>query len=143
MRTTMLVLVFWLAVVAAQAQKQPLVPEQRAANQTAWMKKQLNLTADQIPKVEEINLRYAKEIQAIRTQTGQGGQKKTAIADLNTKKDAELKNVFTAEQLQLYVQKKAQAVERQKNKAKEKGKGKGKGKGKEKTEPTDLDIIDE
>jgi hypothetical protein len=76
-------------------------PEERAKRQTEMMKTELNLTAVQEPKVNTINLKYAKKMQDVRKMTDTAAQRKS-FESLNKQKDAELKPVLTADQFKAY-----------------------------------------
>ncbi len=77
-------------------------PEQRANQQTARMKKQLSLTAEQEPTVAAINLKYAQQMQTL-MQTGERNRQTMKQArEMASSKDAELKAVLTADQYMQY-----------------------------------------
>jgi hypothetical protein len=77
-------------------------PEQRASQQTARMKKQLALTAEQEPTVAAINLKYAQQMQTLIETGGRNRQTMKQARDMAASKDAELKTVFTADQYKQY-----------------------------------------
>jgi hypothetical protein len=87
----------------ARQQGQGGTPEERAKRQTEMMKTELKLTAAQEPKVDAINLKYAKKMQEARNTTDTAVRRKT-FETLNKQKDAELKGVFTADQFKKYQQ---------------------------------------
>lgn len=121
----------------------------RATKLTNRMEKQLLLTAEQKPKVYDINLKAAKKVDEAHAQFGSdkkalGLQRKSIEAE----RDLELKGVLTAPQFDKWIKLKNE----KKKKIKEK-KGKGKSTGKPKDAggtgvlPTDdvndSDVIDE
>lgn len=77
-------------------------PEDRAKRQTEMMKEALTLTAAQEPKVEAINLKYAKKMDEVRAASKDTAVVRKNAAALNTQKDAELKKVLTATQFAQY-----------------------------------------
>lgn len=76
-------------------------PEQRAERQTAQMKTQLTLTAEQEKSVAAINLKYAQEAQKMMTSGDRGGMMKQARETMDAK-DGELKAVLSKDQYQQY-----------------------------------------
>ena len=76
-------------------------PEDRAKRQTTMMKDNLSLTAVQEPKVNDINLKYARKMDEARKITDTAAQRKT-VKSLNQQKDNELKAVFTPDQFKTY-----------------------------------------
>ena len=80
--------------------------EEIAQRNTDWMKKDLNLTADQIAPVDSINLVYAKEqVALMQSSSGDHQSMRTAMQDLMAKKADALSSVLTKEQMDLYKQK--------------------------------------
>lgn len=78
-------------------------PEQRAERQTAQMKTQLALTAEQEKSVAAINLKYAQEAQKMMTSGDRNrGMMKQARETMEAK-DGELKAVLSKDQYQQYV----------------------------------------
>ena len=74
-------------------------PKQMAERQTQLMKDTLNLTADQIPKVEALNLEYANKMKDIRDKVdGDREAMRDAIMPIMKEKDVELKAILTGEQ---------------------------------------------
>jgi Spy/CpxP family protein refolding chaperone len=93
---------------------QPPSPEEMAKMETESMNTELKLTADQLTKVEAINLKYAQKMGEMFSQ-GPGGdfaemQKK--MQEMETQKRAEFSKVLTADQLKKYD---AMMEERRKN----------------------------
>lgn len=74
-------------------------PEEMAEKQTRQMKETLNLTDEQLPKVEALNLKYAKK--AIAEREGANGNResmRSAMKKMMKEKDLELKDIVSAEQ---------------------------------------------
>jgi hypothetical protein len=85
-------------------------PAESAKRQTEWMKTELKLTAKQVAPVDSINLVYAKkQAELFQNRDGDREQRRQAMTELNTKKEAALSKVLTKEQLETY---KKQAQER-------------------------------
>ncbi len=88
--------------------------EDIAKQQTEQMKS-LNLSADQLTKVEAINLKYAQKMSEMFS-AGPGGdfseiQKK--MTEMNTQKRAELEKILSADQLKKYDEMMAEQMNRQ------------------------------
>jgi len=122
----------------------------RATKLTNRMEKQLLLTAEQKPKVYDINLKAAKKVDEAHAQFGSdkkalGMQRKT----IEAQRDAELKTVLTAPQYDKWIKLKAEKKKKIKEKKDKDGKGKTKPKdaGGTGAIPTDdindSDVIDE
>ncbi|MBO0947044.1 hypothetical protein [Fibrella forsythiae] len=77
-------------------------PEQRAERQTAQMKKQLTLTAEQETAVAAINLKYAQQAQKLMTNGDRDRETLKQARDVMQGKDGELKAVLSKEQYQQY-----------------------------------------
>ncbi|RYF75156.1 MAG: hypothetical protein EOO39_07380 [Cytophagaceae bacterium] len=77
-------------------------PEQRAERQTAQMKKQLTLTAEQETAVAAINLKYAQQAQKLMTTGDRDRETLKQARDVMQGKDGELKAVLSKEQYQQY-----------------------------------------
>src|SRR6476659_5147348 len=91
--------------ITATAQKMGDATE-RSAKLTEWMRINLNLTDQQLPTVREINLKYAKKMDALQTNLLPKSEKIREITDNDKAKDEELKNVLTSSQFQTYLSKK-------------------------------------
>ncbi len=76
-----------------------MTPEQRAERQTAQMKKQLTLTAEQETSITAINLKYAQQNQKM---MASGDRNPEAMKQSMEAKDGELKAVLTKEQYTQY-----------------------------------------
>jgi len=98
-------LLFALIISFAQ-KKTSSTPAERAARLTEWMKSNLQLQDDQVSQVQTINLKYADKNQQLQTATMSRKQKLQVLKDNDKAKDAELKNVFTADQYNAYQAKK-------------------------------------
>jgi hypothetical protein len=95
-----------LVSAAAFGQQERLAsstPEQRAKLQTEFMTKRLGLGATQIPKIEAINLKYAKKMEPI-LKGGEGPLVKLrASKAIEEDKGSELEKVLSKEQYQQYL----------------------------------------
>jgi periplasmic protein CpxP/Spy len=98
---TLLWVVFFFAVAQPP---QPPSPEEMAKMETDAMKTELKLTADQLPKVEAINLKYAKKMGEMFEQGPPADftemQKK--MQEMETQKKAEFSKLLNADQLKKY-----------------------------------------
>jgi hypothetical protein len=81
-------------------------PEERAGKLTEWMKTNLQLSDSQVLQVHDINLKYAKKTQGLQTTTLSRNEKMQVLKDNDKARDAELKNIFTADQYSTYQSKK-------------------------------------
>lgn len=82
-------------------------PESMAQRETDWMTTELNLSADQVEKVSEINVKYAqKQMEMFQGGRPQGGGDMSAIqgqmAEIAAEKRTELQPILSAEQLKAY-----------------------------------------
>lgn len=74
-------------------------PKEMAARQTQVMQDSLNLTADQLPKVETLNMEYAEKMKGIRDKAdGDREAMRDAMMPMMKEKDVELKAILTGEQ---------------------------------------------
>jgi len=79
--------------------------EQIAQRNTDWMKKDLNLTEDQVAPVDSVNLLYAKaQVALYQSASGDRQSMRTAMQDLMAKKEEALSPILTKEQMDLYKQ---------------------------------------
>ena len=99
------VIAAFLFSIAASAQKMGDAAE-RSAKLTEWMRINLNLTDEQLPAVRDINLKYAKKMDALKTNLLPKNEKMKQITDNDKAKDKELKDVLTGSQFQTYLSKK-------------------------------------
>lgn len=126
--TALLVSIALLAYTGAIAQQIPpeianSTPEQRAAAQTAAMEKKLSLTADQVPKVEAINLQAAQKMEPVLKGTEGPLAKLRTSKAVEQEKETALQGVLTPAQFQQFLaarEELKQAVE-QRLKAKQAG----------------------
>ena len=95
-------------------------PEERAAKLTAWMQSNLQLNDDQVTRVQTINLKYANKNQGLQTQTMSRKQKMQELNDNDKAKDAELKDVLTTDQYNIYQAKKEEIRKQMKERMREK-----------------------
>ena len=94
--------------------------EKYAAKLNDWMKTNLQLTSEQIPKVEEINLKYAKRLEALKAKTIPRRQKLDILKADDKDKEKELKGIFTADQFKTYQAKKNELKKQMKENIKKK-----------------------
>jgi hypothetical protein len=94
-------------LMAQNTMRKQGAPADRSEHLTEMMTTRLKLSDEQVPKVKEINDRFAKERMAVRSAqkdakaAGQAakGDAQAKMKDLNMKKDNELKGVLTPEQM--------------------------------------------
>jgi hypothetical protein len=79
---------------------------ERSAKLTEWMRINLSLTNEQLPAVRDINLKYAKKMDVLKTNSLPKSEKMKEITDNDKAKDKELQNVLTNSQFQTYLSKK-------------------------------------
>jgi hypothetical protein len=116
-------LVFLLTTFfSAQAQQQSADAEAWANKLNDWMKKNLTLTDEQLPRVQEINLKYANKLYALKRNTIPRRQKLEMLKDNDVAKDEELKKVLTTDQFKTYQARKEEIKKQMKQKMKEKRK---------------------
>lgn len=74
-------------------------PKEMAKRQTDQMNENLDLTADQLPKVEALNLKYADKFMTARNESaGDRDAMRSTMMAINKEKDVELKKILTADQ---------------------------------------------
>jgi len=95
-------------------------PEERAGKMTQWMKTNLQLSDSQVLQVQDINLEYAKKMQGLQTTTLSRKEKMQVLKDNDKAKDAELKNLFTADQYNAYQVKKEEIRKQMKERMRDK-----------------------
>jgi hypothetical protein len=109
------------AVAVAQIdQIKSSTPEQRAEMQDKWMQNNLSLDAKTLESASAINLKYARETQALVTSDASKLKMLTTFRKNSHAKGAELKAIFTPEQYSQYKQKKAEMKAQIKEKLQEK-----------------------
>ena len=104
------------------AQQQSGDAEAWANKLTDWMKKNLSLTEEQLPQVQEINPKYANKLYALKRNTIPRRQKLEMLKDNDIAKDEEMKKVLTSDQFKSYQTKKEEIKKQMKQKMKEKKK---------------------
>lgn len=83
---------------------QPPSPEEMAKFETDWMKTSLKLTSAQLPKIDAINLKYAKKMGEM-FQKGPEGDfsvMEEKMNEMESQKRTEFQAILTPEQLKLY-----------------------------------------
>ena len=110
--------VLFLLSMQLLAQNKILSAADRSASLTDWMKTNLKLTDDQVPKVQDINVKYANMVDALRSSSQGKKQKMTALKNYDTSKDKELKEVLTDDQFKTYLAKKDEMKRKFKEKMK-------------------------
>ena len=119
-RIGILAIVLLIAFFSTNAQDKQIPPAaDRAAKMTEWMKTNLQLTAEQEPKVQDINLKYANKADQLRNSSLGKRQKMQSLKADSNAKDQELKAVLTPSQYSSYESKKAEVKKKFKEKAKE------------------------
>lgn len=74
-------------------------PKEMAKRQTDQMIETLSLTAEQLPKVEVLNLKYAEKMKAARDASdGDRESMRNTFREMMKKKDVTLKEILTADQ---------------------------------------------
>jgi hypothetical protein len=116
-----LLITFLFAFNFIYAQKKTSsTPEERAGKLTEWMKTNLQLSDSQVSQVRDINLKYAKKTQGLQTTTLSRNEKMHILKDNDKTRDAELKNIFTADQYSTYQSKKDEFRKQMKEKMRDK-----------------------
>lgn len=85
---------------------------------TSWMEKKLDLSADQISKVEVLNLKYENEIEKL-TLEKDGFHCMQAVRDSLKRKEVEMREVLSDKQLASYIECKCELKEELKRNCKE------------------------
>lgn len=104
-----------LMASAALAQMDKLkntTPEERAGAQTEMMKSKLALTSEQAPTIAAINQKYAKEMDPVIKGSEGPLMKMRHMKQIDAKKEAELKQVLSADQFQKYLASKEEMREK-------------------------------
>jgi hypothetical protein len=91
------------AALAQMDRLKNTTPEERAGAQTEMMKSKLALTPEQTPKIAAINQKYAKEMDPVIKGSEGPLMKVRHMKQINTKKEAELKQVLSPDQFQKYL----------------------------------------
>lgn len=103
---------------ASAQEKTPKTPEERATAITDWMKTNLSLTEEQVPKVQDINIKYANKNEATKNGGESRMQKLKAVKADEKAKDRELSSVLNADQFKTYQAKKEELKQKFKEEAK-------------------------
>jgi len=119
-RHGILLIILLITLLNSNAQDKSIPPAaDRAAKLTEWMKTNLQLTDEQLPKVQDINLKYANKADEIRSMSMGKRQKLQKLKSDGQAKDGELKAVLSQDQYKIYESKKAELQKQFKEKAKE------------------------
>ncbi|SKA16566.1 hypothetical protein [Sediminibacterium ginsengisoli] len=94
-------------------------PEQLAEIQTGQLKKKITLTADQENKVKEIELEYAKNLQALKNDGTDRKSRLGKAKEIQDKKDNSLKSVLDEKQYAAYLEQKESRKDKLMEKRKE------------------------
>jgi hypothetical protein len=95
-------------------------PGERAKAQTMMMKSKLSLTPEQTPKVEAINQKYAERMDPVIKGSAGPLVRMREMQEINTQKEAELKQVLSPEQFEKYLASRAEMREQLEERAEEK-----------------------
>jgi hypothetical protein len=112
-----LVLLFVLMSFTVSAKNNSAVTK-RANLITSWMEKKLDLSADQISKVEVLNLKYENEIEKL-TLEKDGFPCMQAVRDSLKRKEVEMRDVLSDKQLASYIECKCELKEELKRNCKD------------------------
>jgi hypothetical protein len=77
-------------------------PTERAASQTRFMKTKLNLSQDDVAKIQAINQQYAEKVEPVLKGSSIGFLKMRDIKAILEQKDDSLRSVLTPEQFEIY-----------------------------------------
>ena len=133
---TFVLLFFAANSVEAQRGNRGGDPAERVQKQTERMKESLSLSDKQAEKVGEINLKYAKKMQAARAEMGEEPDREAMrklFMQLNSEQDEELKNVMTTAQFEEWQKIKAERMQQRRERRGKRDK-QGDGEPKKKTE---------
>lgn len=104
--------------VFAQDMQTGYTPEERADIINDWMKETLQATDEQMPRLEALNLEYAKKMESVKQVDGKINQLKSA-KNISDEKDQKLKMILTEDQFKTYQKKKSELKEMAKERKKE------------------------
>ena len=119
----MLLLFVFVNTSSYSQQKDIPSASERATKLTDWMKTNLQLTDDQVPKVQDINMKYANKMEELKNNAAGKRQKLLTLKENDKAKDAELKQVFTDSQYKTYMTKKEELKKQLKQELKERKAG--------------------
>lgn len=89
-------------------------PETRAKIHTTWMETALNLTVTQVEQVTPINLKYARQMEQVKSDDLSKIEKWRIIKNIEKLRVADFKNVLSPEQLKIYQEKKKELFKKAK-----------------------------
>jgi hypothetical protein len=83
---------------------QPPSPEEMAKFETDWMKTSLKLTSVQLPKIDAINLKYAKKMGEMfqNVPDGDFSVMEKKMNEMESQKRTEFQTILTPDQLKIY-----------------------------------------
>ncbi|QGY44628.1 hypothetical protein GM418_13430 [Maribellus comscasis] len=117
-----IIIAFFISIVTlgafAQNPNSDKTPEERASFQTEWMTENLTLFEEQVPKIDSLNLVYAKKMEALKEIQGRFNQLREAKKIAGEKED-ELKQILTKDQFKIYQDKKSELREKMKEMSEE------------------------
>lgn len=120
---TMLLLFSFITTSLYSQQKDIPSASERATKLTEWMKTNLQLTDEQVPKVQDINMKYANKMEELKNNVAGKRQKLLTLKENEKAKDAELKQVFADNQYKTYLTKKEELKKQLKQELKERKAG--------------------
>ncbi len=102
--TVALFLLLFISVATAEDMAYLLnsTPTERAASQTRFMQTKLNLSQDEVIKIQAINQAYAEKIEPVLKGSSFSLIKMRDIKAILEQKDNTLRNVLTSEQFDIY-----------------------------------------
>lgn len=108
MKQVLIIMMLLPLVAGAQSTEKPgKTPEERAQRWTVWMMEEQIITVEQEQRVQEVNLKYARQAETLK---GKQISRMTKFKELKTfdqAKDEELKQLLSEEQFKLYQEKKS------------------------------------
>jgi len=115
MKKLILLLIAVLLTLPAltQAQNEKFMestPAQRATLHTAWMQKNLALTADQLEKIKPMNLKYSLETEKLKSKELSKMEKFKMLKAIDKRRQTEFKYILTEKQLKIYNEKKKELL---------------------------------
>ncbi len=95
------------ATLSSFAQDSNNMAEEIATKQTEWMKDNLDLSADQLEKIEDLNLKYAQKMTKVQETEGKLNKLKQGKS-IAEEKDGKMKDILNKEQYEKYQDKKSE-----------------------------------
>lgn len=90
-------------ILSLQEPQTPPTATEMSKRETEWMKKDLTLTAAQLPKVDSLNYAYAQKMIDARKNSGDDREQRRAdMISLRDKKKVELAKILTPDQMKQY-----------------------------------------